>query len=117
MSQSHLECLFELALRLCGRDLPPAEREYYFAPGRRYRADWAWPAEKLAVEIQGACYLTRKLANGKVVPVGRHNTDGDREKMNLYAALGWRVIQFSGSMLKQRPSVCVETVRRALKGE
>ena len=106
MSKSNLEAAFETHLRTIGADLPRGEREYRFHSVRRWRFDWAWPAKRLAVEIDGGQWSPRG---------GRHNSDKDREKMNAAAVDGWRVVRFSGGMLKRDPSGCVETVRRALR--
>lgn len=113
-SRSELEERFLWGLRNVGRDLPPFVEQYRFAPSRQYRADFAWPDYKLAVELQGACFMIRYTKDGRPFPVGRHNADSDRDKMNLYAALGWHVLQFSTSMLKERLSECIETTRQAL---
>jgi very-short-patch-repair endonuclease len=105
---SDLEIAFARALRLHGRDIPHAVRELRFAPPRRWRFDWAWPAALVAVEIDGGQWA----ANG-----GRHNSDKDREKLNAAAALGWRVLRFSGAMLTTDPVGCVDVLRAALTRE
>jgi very-short-patch-repair endonuclease len=76
-----------------------------FAPPRRWRFDAAWPAALLAAECDGGQWA----AGG-----GRHNTDADREKLNAAAALGWRVLRFSASMITDNPVGCVDAVRKAL---
>ena len=83
------------------------EREYRFSKvvGRNHRFDFAWPDRKVAVEVDGGTHLKGG---------GRHNTDRDREKLNLAAALGWRVLRFSGAML-DRPDECAEVIRAALE--
>jgi hypothetical protein len=60
------------------------EREHRFdTGGRRWRFDFAWPAVKLAVEIEGR---------------GRHQSvvgyRADCEKYNAAVAQGWRVMRF-----------------------
>lgn len=68
--------------------LPEPEREFYFAKPRRFRFDFCWPAEKIALEVQGGLFLP----NGG----GRHNRGAallnEHTKLNLAAALGWRVL-------------------------
>ena len=103
--QSELERTFEYYLRVLGAGLPQGEREYRFHPKRRWRFDWAWPDRKLAVEVDGGQWVKRG---------GRHNSDKDREKLNAAAVAGWRVVRFSGTMLKRDPAGCIETVRLAL---
>ena len=55
---------------------------------RRWRLDLAWPAKKLAVEIEGGIW-TR----------GRHTRPrgflGDMEKYNRLAVLGWCLLRFT----------------------
>ena len=51
---SAIEDEFEFQLGVAG--LPEAVREYAFAPKRRYRADFAFPAHMLLIEIEGAIY-------------------------------------------------------------
>jgi len=62
--------------------------EHHFHPTRRWRFDVAFPAHKLAVEIEGGAF-TR----------GRHNRGvgfvKDMEKYNTAALLGWRVFRFT----------------------
>jgi very-short-patch-repair endonuclease len=59
------------------------EREYHFHPTRKWRFDFAWPSQLVAVEIDGR---------------GRHQTvagvRADCEKHNEAARLGWRVLRF-----------------------
>lgn len=58
-------------------------REFKFHPTRRWRFDFAWPSQKVALEIDGR---------------GRHQTiagvRGDCEKYNAAVAMGWRVLRF-----------------------
>ena len=104
---SHLEDDFErYAVRYYG--LPRPEREVRFAPPRRFRFDFAFPEQRVAVELDGGTW-TR----------GRHVTgagfEKDCEKMNLATALGWRVLRFTAGMLERDPAGCMEQVRRLLE--
>jgi len=69
------------------------EREYRFAPPRRYRFDFAWPDMKLAVEVEGGTWMA-----------GRHNRgagyESDCRKYSEAAALGWRVIRATTQMVQ-----------------
>lgn len=60
--------------------------EWPFCPGRRFRIDVAFPAQKLAVEIEGGGWIN-----------GRHSRGGglesDAEKSALLAIHGWRLIR------------------------
>jgi very-short-patch-repair endonuclease len=72
------------------------EREFVFAPPRRWRFDLAWPEKKIAVEVQGGIFM----------PAGQggHNRGAymelSYEKMNTAALLGWRVLQFGPKAIK-----------------
>jgi very-short-patch-repair endonuclease len=78
------------------------EQQHRFYPPRRWRFDYAWPAQRLAVEVDGGQWSPRG---------GRHNTDGDREKLNAAAELGWRVLRYSGTMLKSPVDVAAQIAR------
>lgn len=106
---SALEQVFIALLASAAPDLCWYQREYiFFAPWRQWRFDFAWisPSGIVAVECDGGQY-----APGG----GRHNTDGDREKLNTAAALGWRVLRFSGAMLNNEGAACIALLRRALE--
>lgn len=65
---------------------PPLEQEYKFHPRRRWRFDFALPARKIAVEINGGVWVKGRHTRG------RGYLD-DREKVNAATALGWRVFE------------------------
>lgn len=71
---------------------PPYEIEYRFGPGR-HRFDFAWPAIKLAVEVEGGTWAG-----------GRHTRargfEADCEKYNSAVLAGWRVLRFTGDMVR-----------------
>jgi len=66
-----------------------------------FRFDFAWPDRKLAAEVDGGRFMVRRNARGQVVPVGRHNTEKDYEKLNCAALLGWRVLRFTPDMVRK----------------
>ena len=110
MNQSKLEGQFAIAWRVYGNGIAPVT-EYEFAAGigRKWRFDFAWPFRDgrrggVAAECDGGQYAFRG---------GRHATDKDREKLNFAAAMGWRVLRFSGAMLRD-PEGCVKMVVWAL---
>lgn len=103
-----LEATFLHAYHMLAPGYPEPIAEYRFHATRLWRFDFAFPTFYLAVEIDGGQWRR----NG-----GRHNTDGDREKLNAAAVLGWRVLRFSGEMLKANPAACVQAVIDALEYE
>ena len=99
---SALEQLFLQQCQLAG--LPAPEREIMFCPGRKWRFDFAWPAQRVAVEIEGGTYSHgRKTKTGRVqksrhlTPVGFYN---DCRKYNAAAAGGWQVLRADAKMVR-----------------
>ena len=67
--------------------------EYRFSPPRRYRWDFAHPASKVAIDIQGGVWMAKSGHSGGTGLVK------DYEKLNLAASQGWRVFLLAGSMI------------------
>jgi very-short-patch-repair endonuclease len=87
-------------------DMPTPNVEWRFDTVRKWRFDYAWPVQKVAVEIDGGQWR---------VGGGRHNTDADREKLNSAACAGWCVLRFSTHTLEVEPLTCVMQTYRALE--
>lgn len=83
---SELEQEFAGQLRILGVERP--ERELRFAPPRRWRFDFAWPAHRLAVEIEGGTWVQGAHTRGR-------HFERDAEKYNAAALAGWRVLRFT----------------------
>lgn len=98
MSASKLEAEFILQLRAY-QLMDGCELEFRFDPVRRWRFDFAWPEERLAVELQGGIW------QGK----SGHNTGKgllrDMEKGNAAQAAGWSVLHFAAEHLADRSAV------------
>lgn len=75
------------------RGFPVPEREYRFHDVRKWRLDFAWPARKVAVEVQGGTY--RKSAHSSMYGLQR-----DYTKYNTAAIMGWTILQFTGKMIE-----------------
>ncbi|MCX6553156.1 MAG: hypothetical protein NTY02_19505 [Acidobacteria bacterium] len=88
MSVSDLETRLARDLALCG--VPAPVREYRFDRVRRWRFDFAWPAQMVAAEVEGGLY-----SQGRHVR-GRGFTE-DCAKYNAAALQGWRVLRVTGS--------------------
>lgn len=67
-------------------NLPEPQTEFRFNPNRKWRFDFAFPMEKIALEVEGGIWSG-----------GRHSRPtgimGDIEKYNSAATLGWRVLR------------------------
>ena len=79
---------------------PGVKQRLKDAWARDCRFDFAFPEQMVAVEIHGGEW------NG-----GRHvNPQGfinDRKKMNQAVRMGWKVLEFTGTMLKKEPDLCM----------
>ena len=77
----------------CG--LPPPIIEYRFYLGRRHKSDFAWPTEKVALEVQGGVYTGQ--AHGSITGILK-----GIEKDNLYSMAGWLQLKcLPNTLLKQ----------------
>jgi very-short-patch-repair endonuclease len=104
--ESKLEALFAAHLRVTGLAAPI--REYRFHPKRRWRTDFAWPAEKLLVEIEGGHWSGGRHTRGA-------GYEKDMEKYNAAVLLGYRVLRFTGRMVRE--GIALEQTRLALEGD
>jgi len=84
--------------------LPIPERQFWL-PGRRYRLDYAWPAARLAVEVDG--YESHSDLDA---------FRDDRERQNVLVLLGWTVLRFTWADVRNRPGRVADQIRSALAG-
>jgi very-short-patch-repair endonuclease len=81
-------------------------REYRFHPERRWRFDFAWPDQFIAVEVEGLTPLG-----------GRHQRmsgfRSDLEKYNAAAMLGWLVLRFTDFEIKR--GIAIKTIIAAFE--
>ena len=84
------------------------EREHRFAPPRRWRFDFAFHKEKVAVEVEGGIWNR-----------GRHTRGSgyahDLAKYNAAARLGWVVLRYTTEMVTKGEAI--EEVLQVLKEE
>lgn len=66
--------------------LPVPLAEHRFNPERRWRFDYAWIEQKVALEVEGGVWSGGRHARGK-------GFLGDMEKYNSATLLGWRVLR------------------------
>jgi len=87
---SRLEAELSLHMRAAGLNPEP---EFRFAPPRRWRFDFAFPDQKVAIECEGATWIN-----------GRHNRGAgfqkDLEKYNQASLLGWVLLRFTGDQIR-----------------
>ena len=103
MRASDLESTLTWQMRV--DNLPGPQMEYRFDDTRRWRFDFAWPDCRLAVEVNGGEWSEGRHSRGSGVA-------GDYEKLNAATIAGWRVLQFTGSQV--RDGTAINTIRQAL---
>lgn len=106
MKTSKLEATFDVYWKLLGSKEKPVP-EYQFLVKRRFRFDRAFPKAKVAVELEGGTWSGGRHTRGA-------GFERDCEKYNLAALHGWKVLRFTGTMLKKSPAQVIDQVREAI---
>lgn len=88
--------------------LPKPETEHEFHPVRDWRFDAAYVEERIAIEVEGGTGWKRDGVSRHLTPSG---FQGDVEKYNAAAIMGWCVIRLTPAML--RDGTAVETIERS----
>ena len=101
---SKLENLLAMQIKMAGLITP--EREFKAVAGRRFRWDFAWPDQKLLVEVQGGIWAKGGHSTG--VGITR-----DAEKANLATLNGYRQITVTGNQI--RTGQALRWIQEALK--
>lgn len=97
-----------LFCKLLAREgVAPPVGEYLFAHPRKWRFDFAWPDQKVALEVDGGIWIKGG---------GRHTRGSgwlkDTEKLNTAASLGWRLLRTTPSGLHDLETIAL--IRRTL---
>lgn len=90
-----------------------AEQQYRFHPERKWRFDFAFPDELVAVELDGGIFAAE---NGQVA--GKHARGAGRlkdyEKRNAAAELGWLVLCYGPPQVRSgEAAIQIERLVRA----
>lgn len=92
--RSDLEAVFLQHFTLTYPHEAPPAREFYFArPTRMWRFDFAWPLERVAVEIEGGTWTNGRHTRGS-------GFADDCEKYSEAALRGWCVLRFTGAQVR-----------------
>jgi very-short-patch-repair endonuclease len=97
-------------IQLHAADFPAPECEYRFHPTRKWKFDFAWPKERVAIEVNGGIW--RKGG-------GAHQGKGhlrDMEKMNEAQVNGWKVFQFTPEQMQNGLAITYLTVLNEFRG-
>lgn len=96
---------FSIQLAHGRENLLPCLREYQFHPHRRWRFDFAWPEQKVAVEVEGGTWSVTDARGRQVGIGGRHvrgvGFENDCEKYAEALCLGWVVIRVTSRQVRE----------------
>jgi hypothetical protein len=96
---------FDKLCRVVARPAPVAEYAFAAHLGRRWRFDWAWAAQQIALEVEGGSHTN-----------GRHTRHagfvGDMQKYNCAQLEGWIVLRVIPADLES--TTTFDLIRRAL---
>ena len=87
---SIIERTFETHIKAL--NLPEPVREYRFHPTRKWRFDFAWLQDQVAVEIEGGTWSRGRHVRPK-------GFERDCEKYNEAQRMGWMVYRFTSKMV------------------
>lgn len=71
---------------------PAPVQEYRFDPVRLWKMDFAWPKQRVAVEIEGGTWKNGRHSRGL-------GFERDCDKYNHATFAGWRVLRLSTGMI------------------
>ena len=80
--------------------------EYKFHPTRKWRADFAFPEQRVLVEFEGGVYSQGRHTRGR-------GFEKDCEKYNSAALMGYHVFRFTAGMVKDGSAVHI--IERAVE--
>lgn len=104
------EDALEWALKTLAPDLRGWEQQHVIAEtGRKHAWDFAWPASRLVVDIQGGFYGKGRSGHSGA------SIEKDIEKLNLATCAGYRVLLFGPKdCAKRKLGDTVDTIKAAL---
>ena len=94
-----------MALLCRAHGIPEPTPEYRFHSRRKWRFDFAWVAELVALEIEGGAWTGGRHTRGK-------GFLADIEKYNAAVVLGWSVLRCTPQMVES--GEIFETLRKVL---
>lgn len=97
-----------LEFQIKAAKLPAPVLECKFHPERKWRFDLAWPAQNVALEIDGGIWMRGGGAHSRPANILR-----DIEKINAAQELGWKVYRATPDMVKSGAALGI--LERVLK--
>jgi len=82
------------------------ETEYKFHPDRKWRFDFAFPKDKIAIEVEGGLFTQGRHTRGR-------GYIQDMQKYNAATILGWRVLRYGTGQINDQvvKDICAITMR------
>jgi len=103
------EDFFKFHIKVAGLPKPMGQFKFAQSIGRRWSVDFAWPTQKIVVEIEGGIW--RRGGGAHTHPM---NVLRDIEKYNALALMGYRLFRFSDRELKDGSAI--EMMKKVLLG-
>ena len=75
------------------RGIPEPTQEYKFYASRKWRFDFAWLDEYVAVEVEGGIWVRGRHTRGK-------GYLADMEKYNEAVLLGWKILRYPPDVME-----------------
>jgi very-short-patch-repair endonuclease len=97
----------EFLMQLRAHKIVGYTMEYRFHSTRRWRFDFAWILKGVAVEIEGGTWSGGRHTRGD-------GYEKDCEKYNEAVLMGWKVLRFTSSMIKN--GMAIDMTREILNG-
>lgn len=88
-----------------GQGIPNPCLEHLFCPSRRWRFDYAWPLNWVALEVQGGLFIQGRHSRGPALLK-------EHEKLNTAAVQGWWILYCTPQQLLTLQ--LAETIKQAL---
>lgn len=107
-AQPDLESDFEQLWKRLAKGWPVPVREYTFSERRKFRFDFAFVPEKLAIEMEGGIFAKGAHTRGK-------HYWSDCQKYNLATELSWAVLRYTANDLAKWPMDVIEQIQAVLR--
>lgn len=84
------------------------ERQYLYVPGRKFSADFAWPEQRVLVEVQGGVWVDKSGHSGGT------GIKRDNERLNFASINNWRMLRFTTADVTSHIGDVIDTIEDAL---
>jgi hypothetical protein len=100
--------MIDIELQMRGAGLPAPEKEFRFAPGRKFRFDYCYPDKMIAIEKEGGIFASHGGGHRSISGLLR-----DVEKYNLATLHGWKVYRITPNMIANGSALAL--IEKALR--